>query len=318
MPPLKRLLPPILAFVLLTACRAPAVLPTPTATPSPTPQPPTSTFTPAFEEMQLPQLPAPALQGYFPLERAGGLEYQCYGAGSPTVIVEAGGGDKPTQSASWNAVILGVAPVTRICIYDRWPVDSVQIGAENLHRLLSGVPIPSPYILAAHSLGGWYARVFAHLYPQEVVGLLLVDTSPTSPEAGIIYATAYPTLSANEPPSVTQNRMSETAIYSGEMPSMDGLDMDASNAQVRQAGSFGDLPLVVIAHTPGLLELSQIDPAFQAQYAALFVQIEADQARLSTKGVFIQAHTHQHFISEYEPQIVIDALNQMLAGLRNK
>lgn len=30
------------------------------------------------------------------------------------------------------------------------------------------------------------------------------------------------------------------------------------------------------------------------------------------------AHTGQHFISEYQPQIIIDAINQMVAGLRNK
>lgn len=141
------------------------------------------------------------------------------------------------------------------------PVNTTQKGAENLHLLLTKVPIPGPYILVAHSLGGWFARVFAHLYPQEVAGMLLVDTTGTGPEVAIIYATAYPTISAGEPASITQNRMSETEIYTGGYPSLDGLDMKISNEQVRQAGSFGDLPLVVICHTPSQLDLSAYDPA---------------------------------------------------------
>jgi hypothetical protein len=102
------------------------------------------------------------------------------------------------------------------------------------------------------------------------------------------------------------------------MPSLDGLDMNASNEQVRKAGSFGDLPLVVIGHTPGMLDLSGIDPAAQGKLAAILVKMQADLATLSTRGVFIQARTHQHFISEYEPQTVIDAINRMVAEIRMK
>jgi pimeloyl-ACP methyl ester carboxylesterase len=316
MPALKGIAPAILAFLFLLAGSAcsPAA---PSATSSARPTAPTET--PAFEEPQMPPLPVPAMQGILAVGAGPVLSFQCFGEGTPTVIVEAGAGDKPTLSSSWNAVILGVSPATRICIYDRVPVTTTQIGAENLHLLLTKVPIPGPYILVAHSLGGWFARVFAHLYPQDVAGMLLVDTTATAPEAAIIYATAYPTPSAGELASLTQYRMSETDIYTGElMPSMDGLDMKASNAQVQQAGSFGDLPLVVICHTPSLLDLSAYDPAVKKQMAAIQLKIMADQAALSSKGVFMVARTGQHFISEYQPQFIIDAINQMVAGLRKK
>ncbi len=247
------------------------------------------------------------------------LNYKCYGKGSPIIIVEAGAYDRPTLSMSWNAVIQGVYPTTRICIYDRLPVNTVQDGAQNLRFLLSSIPLPGPYIVVAHSLGGWYARVFAHLYPEEVAGMILVDTTFTYEEGMMIYATAYPTHSPNESASITENRFSEDAIntYPSAMESMDGLDMKTSNEQVRQANSFGDIPLVVIGHTPGLIDLSGIDPVIQDQYAAILVKIMADQATISSRGIFIQAHTHQHFISEYEPQIIIDAITQMLKEIRN-
>lgn len=248
------------------------------------------------------------------------LRYQCFGDGTPTVIVEAGGGDKPTRSSSWNAVILGVYPATRICIYDR--VDGVRTSqdiAEDLHDLLNKISAPGPYVLVAHSIGGYHARVFAHLYPEEVAGMILVDTTPTYPDAWTIYATAYPTYSPDEPTSITVYRVSEAAISTNIPPSIDGLDMRASSEQVRQAGSFGDIPLVVISHTPGPADLSGLspDPVVQEQFAAILLKIQADMATLSSRGVFMEATTTKHFISEYEPQIIVDAITRMVEEIRN-
>lgn len=297
---------------------------TPESTPLPTDTPTLEnttqlTETPAMEFEQRPQLPAPDLEGDIDLGGGHFLAYQCYGEGSPTIIVEAGAGDKPTLTLSWNAVILGVYPTTRMCIYDRVPAATSQDVAENLHILLSKIPLPAPYILVAHSLGGWHARVFAHLYPGEVAGMVLVDTTSVSPEAAITYATAYPTYSPDESAGITQNRLSETDIYAGElMPSMDGLDMKVSNEQVRQAGSFGNIPLVVIGRIPGPETFPGLEPASQEQLGQIYLKMEAEMAKLSSKGVFIVAATHQHFISLYQPQIIIDAINRMVEELRKK
>ena len=229
--------------------------------------------TPAGGFQQRPSLPAPALEGA--VETAGGtLRYQCFGEGAPAVIVEAGGGDKPTLTLSWNAVIQGVYPVTRICIYDRAAARTSRDMAENLHALLGKIPVPGPYILIAHSLGGWHARVFAHLYPEEMAGMILVDTTLTAPDAPISYATAYPTYSPDEPADITHNRLPVDGVLSGTLlPSFDGLDMEASNRQVREAGSFGDLPLVVISQTPGPEDFPGVDPVAQKQLSALILKI---------------------------------------------
>ena len=45
----------------------------------------------------------------------------------------------------------------------------------DLHALLQAAEVPGPYVLAAHSLGGLFARLYASTYPDEVVGLVLVD-----------------------------------------------------------------------------------------------------------------------------------------------
>ena len=286
--------------------------------PAATPAPEKPTATPTLEVEQRPSLPTPGKQGVMDV---GGpkLSYQCFGEGAPAVIVEAAAGDKPTQSLSWNAVILGVIPTTRICIYDRMPVNTSQEAAENLHILLSKIPVPGPYILVAHSLGGWYARVYAHLYPQELAGMVLVDTTPTYPDSTILIATAYPTYSPDEAAGITQNRLPAADINTIMLPSFDGLDMQTSNQQVRQAGSFGDIPLVVICHTPGPNEMSPgLDPLSQKQIAALIFKVEANLAGLSTRGVFKVAATSHHFISLYQPQIIIDAITRMVQEIRNQ
>jgi pimeloyl-ACP methyl ester carboxylesterase len=114
------------------------------------------------------------------------LHLQCRGTahpGSPTVILEAGAG---LASPSWAWVQSAVATTTRVCAYDRaglgWsdpgptPRDARQVAHE-LHTLLERAAIAGPYVLVGHSLGGMYVRVYAAQYPDEVVGLVLVDAS---------------------------------------------------------------------------------------------------------------------------------------------
>ena len=83
-----------------------------------------------------------------------------------------------------------VARDTRVCVYDRagrgWsePADTPQDGtqiATDLHTLLQRGNVPGPYVLAGHSFGGLYVLTFAARYPDEVAGMVLVDsTAPAS------------------------------------------------------------------------------------------------------------------------------------------
>jgi pimeloyl-ACP methyl ester carboxylesterase len=109
------------------------------------------------------------------------LRLDCAGSGSPTVVLEPGAG---ATSASMGWVAPAVADRTRVCVYDRAgrggsePADSVQDGAQiasDLHTLLHQAGVPGPYVLAGHSFGGLYVRIFAAHYPDEVAGLVLAD-----------------------------------------------------------------------------------------------------------------------------------------------
>jgi pimeloyl-ACP methyl ester carboxylesterase len=62
------------------------------------------------------------------------------------------------------------------------PRDARSIAAE-LHTALERANIRGPFLLVGHSLGGLFVRVFAGMFPDEVVGMVLVDAShPDQPE----------------------------------------------------------------------------------------------------------------------------------------
>ena len=102
---------------------------------------------------------------------------------SPTVIIEGGlSGISPFYARIQQAL----EPQVRTCTYDRagfgWsdpsdsPRDAQHIATE-LRMLLQGANVKPPYVLAGHSLGGLIAMRYQHEFPQEVAGLVFVDSS---------------------------------------------------------------------------------------------------------------------------------------------
>jgi pimeloyl-ACP methyl ester carboxylesterase len=101
--------------------------------------------------------------------------------GSPTVILDHGG---TGLSAQWGWVMPQLAEQARVVAYDRpgmgWSdapveqIDAVQV-ARDLRIALDTLGIQGPYLMVGHSMGALTVRVFAQLYPDDVVGLVLID-----------------------------------------------------------------------------------------------------------------------------------------------
>jgi len=115
------------------------------------------------------------------------MHLHCTGTGSPTVVLEPGQGGASSDSG-WVAP--AVARDSTVCVYDRagrgWsdaadgPQDAAQIAAD-LHTLLERAQVPGPYVLAGHSFGGLYVQTFAANYPDQVAGLVLLDSTAPKP-----------------------------------------------------------------------------------------------------------------------------------------
>jgi pimeloyl-ACP methyl ester carboxylesterase len=86
----------------------------------------------------------------------------------------------------WHLVQPEVAQFARVCTYDRagmgWsepgaqPRTSQQIVKE-LHTLLGNAGVEGPYVLVGHSFGGVNMQLYASRYPDEVAGMVLVDSA---------------------------------------------------------------------------------------------------------------------------------------------
>jgi pimeloyl-ACP methyl ester carboxylesterase len=218
------------------------------------------------------------------------LHINCSGQGSPTVILEAA---NLGMSAHWVRVQQQLAQTTRVCAYDRagmgWsergpePRDAKQVTGE-LHTLLKDADTEGPYVLVGHSYGGLYARMYAAQYPNEVAGVVLVDSShpeqfTRSPEGRAMYeqtrrlGTVIPFLTRlgvirlinfypAHPDLPPQQRAQIEAFNSStrqlSTTAQEFRATPQTTAQVRSTGSIGDEPLAVISageQSSGWLEL---------------------------------------------------------------
>jgi pimeloyl-ACP methyl ester carboxylesterase len=106
------------------------------------------------------------------------------GQGTPAVVTIPALADNVLQ---WLPILEGAAAETRGIVYDRAGVGwsdpprhwkrTPELMATDLYALLHAAGIAPPYILAAHSIGGIVARRFYVQHPDEVAGILLIDSS---------------------------------------------------------------------------------------------------------------------------------------------
>jgi alpha-beta hydrolase superfamily lysophospholipase len=229
------------------------------------------------------------------------LHLSCTGSGSPTVVLEPGAGG---ISSDLELIAEAVARDTRVCVYDRagrgWSdstdtnQDATQI-ATDLRTLLHRGNVPGPYVLAGHSFGGLYILTYAARYPDEVAGMVLVDTTaPASTPVTALRddADSYDLMGRISTLISTSARFGLGRLVGIPTASHLRSTIDeylATNSSTGQAASltdFGDKPLVVL--TAGIGS----DATWIARHEAL--------ARLSTNGVqrVIDGATHATIITE--------------------
>lgn len=118
------------------------------------------------------------------------LYLDCRGQGMPTVVLESGLDD---CSAAWGAVQPEVAKFTHVCSCDRAHIGSSDAGpipwtlhqqVFDLHQLLKAANIQAPYVLVGQSFGGLLNQLCESLYPGDVAGMILVDSTHVDSKMG--------------------------------------------------------------------------------------------------------------------------------------
>jgi pimeloyl-ACP methyl ester carboxylesterase len=268
------------------------------------------------------------------------MHIYCTGQGSPTVILEAGMGD---SFISWHKVQPEIAKFTRVCSYDRAGIgysdSSPRPGtskdfAQGLHTLLHNAGVPQPYILVGHSMGGFDVRLYASLYRNEVVGMVLVDSSHPEQQKRL-----PPELKDLDATWLREQEFLEFTMpfgiprllgFCGNDAAIRAVDcnfhsvresvaelkaVSESAAQTAATGSLGDMPLVVLSHDPETPQPDLPEDLVKPTNDA-WQQMQEELANLSSKGKQVIAKNSGHYIQLDRPDLVIKAVRSVVDQAR--
>ncbi|MCG8617013.1 MAG: alpha/beta hydrolase [Desulfobacterales bacterium] len=266
------------------------------------------------------------------------LHVHISGEGPLPVVFETGIG-KPYLA--WQGVLSEVGRFTRVIAYDRAGLGWSETGprprtsstiVEELRRLLAATGIRGPYILVGHSFGGVNMQLFACRYPESVAGLVLVESSHndqmerlyTKPLTKRIKRIKRFGLRLAAPLGLTRPFIHEptpalTAVMRTLKHQYTFLDEVAAfpkslDQLTAFSPDFKDLPLTVISRntSAATLSLRKDVPKRLMVWAAL----QEDLARRSTHATLIFSGKNDHHIHVSQPDLIIDAVRQMVAQVQ--
>jgi pimeloyl-ACP methyl ester carboxylesterase len=293
----------------------------------------------------LAQTPATAQNTPAPIGRlvdVGGyrVHLYCIGAGSPTVVIVGAG-----LSFDWGLIQPEVAKLTQVCSYDHsgtaWsdsgPTDSCSLRVGEVHAALKNAGIKGPYALVGHSHGALVARLYAGRYPDEVAGMVFVDHA--------FAARAVPSGGAKVPAAPPPPQTSASSTPGGPGPMFMGMESDPNFSKLSSrdrelhhwAVSQPRSQMVLQAQLETMPEcLAEADALAREHPHPLgdkpLINVSTDMGRmvpgygkfqselltLSQNSKEIIAEKSSHFVIIDRPDVVVDAVSQVVRSVRDK
>lgn len=268
----------------------------------------------------------------------------CTGQGSPTVMIV---GAQP--SFDWGLVQPEIAKTTQVCTYDpsgsAWsdpgPEPTCEGMTTEIHNLLANAGIKGPFVIVGHSMGAVWARLYTNRFPNDVVGMVIVDhaaalslapgtpipqnlviappTGATTPPQGV----ATGSNSGRQLVSVTATDFSklpaknfELHKWAASLPPtrtaqqqrafFDTCREEANNLTASRPDPNGDIPLVVITSDSPLSKA----PAFE--------KLQTTLLGLSHNSKRMIAENSGHIVQVDRPDVIISGINQVVEAVRHK
>lgn len=239
------------------------------------------------------------------------LNHFCGGEGSPTLILEAPSG--VSNEEAFARVLPDLLSRSRVCAYERagyggsdvlapGVVQTVEDYADELLTFLETEGISPPYVFLGFSFGGFVARYFAGHHPEDVIGMILID----SPHVDWLRQMKA---------EMTADDWSKVEDIMQWFLDNRGHDVWSSQFEVEAAPALpSDLPLIVITRGQDheRMRLSGIsEPGFRI-YNDVHFRLSPELLTLSEHAVPMTAEESDHMIPDSEPEVVLDAVDQML------
>lgn len=259
----------------------------------------------------------------------------CHGQGSPAVILESG---MPGTSLGWTSVMEDIASFARVCAYDRAGYGWSEAGPEprtvsnitkELRELLRTAGVEPPYVLAGHSFGGLVVQLYASRFPDEVAGMVLVDSSHPNlarhPERldrmgrvafrlKVMAPLGIARLMIDVPSGSPESRPNSVRVMEKEVlattrsfwalaSEMEGL-RESLNQAAENRPRLGRKPLVVLTEGRRKMEFWHV---MQEQFT-----------ELSDSSEWQVINGAGHFIHQDEPGIVVDAVHRVVESAREQ
>jgi pimeloyl-ACP methyl ester carboxylesterase len=263
--------------------------------------------------------------GAFDVGGGGTLFLNCAGSGSPTVILEAGAGG---GANAWTKVQPEVASLARVCSYDRANIPggasdpapkprTARDVVADLHAALTAAGVPGPFVLVGHSDGGLFIRLYASRYPEQVVGMVLVDA--VSEELDAATAVLLKQLLSQDEWRQYQAALEQQARAPFVARVDDEqVDIAASSAEMRATladSPLRPMPLFVLTHGVPDPSSPGEPPAFARAKERVWQELQQQLATLVPGAKHLIVRDSGHIIQEEQPDVVIDSIRQVVEAV---
>jgi len=233
------------------------------------------------------------------------------GRGGPTVVFESGLGD---TLEPWSKVLNGVSEFSQVVAYDRAGLGKSEPGPEprtakriaaELRAALKSAGIGPPFVLVSHSAGGLYARVFANTYPDEVAGMVFVDSTPED---------FFERLKAIQSPREQEKfeeRKRDYAANAHEGRRAEWASLDIALTQARAAVPLPTVPVVLLT---GMAD----EPDKTPEAKQLWLDLHNEWLSTIPHADHVITKKSGHYIQVEEPELVVGAVRQVIGNVRGK
>jgi pimeloyl-ACP methyl ester carboxylesterase len=247
------------------------------------------------------------------------LAMKSAGEGAPTVVLEMGLG---SPASTYDAIAEQIAALTRVVWYDRAGLGhsdpaptprTIEDLVLDLHTLLQKAALPSPYVLAGHSVGGHIARLYRERYLNEVAALVLIDASHEDQRER--YLTVLPP-QPHELPDLAHLRHIWESRWVDPRQNAEQIDNLATSALLHSCHHLGDLPLVVLSRGRPMRDPTKYPAGLIEAMEQLWLQMQQELAHLSSQSRHLIASQSGHLIHEEEPTVIVEVIRQMVVQIR--